>query len=134
MAQYKPRCGFTADDVYILKLMWRQMQRSGYSIEFESQDAFIQWARGKYDHGLTVERIDKHKGWSPGNCRFFDPRKCEKSQEYHRNMAITWEQMMQPLRQKYAKELAAIKACERQFFRYEHPDLVREGIVFHAEC
>lgn len=130
MAQYKPRYGFTADDVYILKLMWRQMQRSGYSIEFESPDAFIQWARGKYDYGLTVERIDKHKGWSPSNCRFFDPRKCEKSQEYHRNMVITWEQMMQPLRQKYAKELAAIKACERQFFRYEHPDLVREGIVW----
>lgn len=50
-------------------------------------------------------------------------RECEKSQEYHRNMVIAWEQMMQPLRKKYEKELAAIKACERQFFCYEHPDM-----------
>lgn len=38
--------------------------------------------------------------------------------------------MMQPIRKKYAKQLAQIESSKRQFFRYEHPDLVREGIVF----
>ena len=134
MVQYKPRHGFTSDEVYILKLIWRQMQRSGYSIEFASPDDFILWARGKYDYGLTVERIDKHKGWSPDNCRFFDPRKEERSADYHKNIAVAWERMMQPIRKKYAKQLAVIKNNERQFFRYEHPDLVREGIVFESSC
>jgi hypothetical protein len=132
MVQYKPRHGFTSDEVYILKLIWKQMQRSGYIIEFASADAFIRWARGKYDYGLTLERIDKHKGWGPDNCRFFNPRKDEKSQEYHRSMVKAWEEMIRPLRKKFAKELANMKTCERQFFRYEHPDLVREGIVFEG--
>jgi hypothetical protein len=49
-------------------------------------------------------------------------------------MAIAWEKMMQPLRKKYMKQLRQIEENKRQFFYYEHPDLVREGIVFHAEC
>ena len=130
MVQYKPRYGFTSDEVYILKLIWRQIQRSGYNIEFASPDEFIQWSRGKYDYGLTLERIDKHKGWGPDNCRFFNPRKDGNSLEYNKSMAIAWEQMMQPLRKKYAKQLKQNEANKRQFFRYEHPDLVREGIVW----
>lgn len=130
MVQYRPRHGFTSDEVYILKLIWQQMRRSGHSIEFESPDDFIQWARGKYEYGLMVERIDKSKPWSADNCRFFDPRKDEKSQEYYRSMVIAWEKMMQPLRKKYMKQLRQIEENKRQFFYYEHPDLVREGIAF----
>ena len=42
--------------------------------------------------------------------------------------------MMQPLRKKYAKELAAIQDNRQRVFRYEHPDLLREGIVFEGSC
>ena len=132
MVQYRPRHGFTSDEVYILKLIWQQMRRSGYSIEFESPDDFIQWARGKYKYGLTVKRIDKNKPWSADNCHFIDPRKDEKSQEYHRSMVVAWEKMMQPLRKKYMKQLRQNEENKRQFFYYEHPDLVREGIVFEG--
>ena len=69
MAKYKPRHGFTEDEVQVLELRWGMMKRSGYSVEFESFDAFLRWAKGKLDYGLTMERIDKHEGWSPENIR-----------------------------------------------------------------
>lgn len=130
MAKYKPRYGFTEDEVEVLSLRWSMMQRSGYSVEFESFDAFLKWAKGKFDYGLTLERIDRHKGWNPQNCRWYNPQKNEADLADRRQQAIRWEHMMAPLRKKYAKQLQAIEANKRQFFRYEHPDLVREGIVW----
>ena len=129
MAKYKPRHGFTEDEVQVLELRWGMMKRSGYSVEFESFDAFLRWAKGKFDYGLTMERIDKHKGWSPENIRWYSPQK-ETALTDRRQQAVRWEKMMQPIRKKYAKQLAQIESNKRQFFRYEHPDLVREGIVF----
>lgn len=130
MARHRPRCGFTGDEVDVLKLRWLMMEHSGYSVEFESFDAFLRWAKGKFDYGLYLERIDKHKGWSPENCRWYNPKKDEKTIAELKKRAAQWDIMMQPLRQKYAKQLAQIESNKRQSFRYEHPDLVREGIVF----
>jgi hypothetical protein len=130
--KYKPRHGFTDDEIQILALRWGMMKRSGYTVEFESFDAFIRYAKGKFDYGLTMERIDKHKGWFPENISWYNPQKREADLSNRRQQAVRWEKMMQPLRKKYAKQLAKIKPCEREFFRYEHPDLVREGIVFES--
>ena len=58
----KDRHGFTEDEIQILYLRWLMMKRSGYAVEFESFDTFIQYARGKFDYGLTMERIDKSHG------------------------------------------------------------------------
>lgn len=130
----KDRHGFTEDEIQILYLRWLMMKRSGYAVEFESFDTFIQYARGKFDYGLTMERIDKSHGWSPENIRWYNPQKREADLANRRKQALRWEKMMQPLRKKYAKELANIKTYERQFWRYEHPDLQREGIVFESSC
>ena len=108
------------------------MKRSGYAVEFDSFDAFVQWAKGKFGYGLTLERIDKTKGWSAENLRWYNPKQDEASIASRRQQAIQWEKIMQPLRKKYAKELAAIQANRRRVFQYEHPDLLREGIVFVA--
>jgi hypothetical protein len=134
MARREPRHGFTRDELEILKLRWKMMRHSGYTVEFESFDAFLKWARGKFAYGLTMERIDKHEGWYPENIRWYDPHKDKQTLAERRQQAEAWDRMMQPIRKKYAKELAQIESRKRQFFRYEHPDLVREGIVFHAEC
>lgn len=131
MAKYKPRHGFTEDEVQVLELRWGMMKRSGYSVEFESFDAFLRYAKGKFDYGLTMERIDKHKGWSPENIRWYSPQK-ETALTDRRQQVVRWEKMMKPIRKKYAKQLAQIESNKRQFFRYEHPDLVREGIVWQG--
>jgi hypothetical protein len=39
----------------------------------ESSEAFFTWAEGVgYEPGLTLDRIDNDKGYSPDNCRFVD--------------------------------------------------------------
>lgn len=32
--------------------------------------AFLEWCKDKYQPGLTIDRIDGSKGYSPSNCRF----------------------------------------------------------------
>lgn len=129
--KYKPRHGFTPDEMEILELRWCMMKRSKLPVSFESFDQFVRYAQGKFAYGLAMERIDENKGWCPENIHWFNPQKQDITMENLRKYAIRWEKMMQPLRKKYAKELAGVKAQqEREFFRYEHPDLVREGIVF----
>ena len=130
--RYKPRYGFTSDEIQVLQLRWAMMRRSGYSVEFQSFDTFLQYARGKFAYGLTMERIDKHEGWFPENIRWYNPKKLEADLDRRMQQAVCWENMMRPLRKKYAKQLAKIKPYERGCFRYEHPDLVREGIVFEG--
>lgn len=131
MAKFKPRYGFSEDEVQVLYLRWAMMQRSGYSVEFDSFDDFLRYARGKFEYGLTMERIDNHEGWSPANiCWKSNRQKQETDIANRRQQAILWEKMMQPLRKKYAEQIANIKANEQRCFTYEHPDLVREGIVW----
>lgn len=132
MAMYKPRYGFTEDEVRVMHLRWTMMQRSGYSVEFESFDAFLRWAKGKFDYGLTMERIDKHKGWYPENIRWYNPTKNEAGLADRRKQAAQWDRMMQLIRERYAAQLRQIESSKQQFFRYEHPDLVREGIMFEG--
>ena len=132
MARFKPRLGFSEDEVQVLDLLWRMMKRSGYRVKFESFDAFLRYAKDKFDYGLTMVRIDRHRGWSPENIQWCNAKKNEADIADRKKCAAQWDCMMQPLRKKYAKELAQIESNKRQFFRYEHPDLVREGIVFNG--
>jgi hypothetical protein len=46
-----------------------------------------------------------------------------------REIAQKWDEIMEPIRKRYRSQLLAAKR-EEGVFRYEHPDLVREGIVF----
>lgn len=57
------------------------------------------------------------------------------SAEQLKEAAANWDRCIGPIRKKYAKQIQAVqyqhqKATERQVFRYEHPDLEREGIVW----
>lgn len=49
-----------------------------------------------------------------------------------------WDSLVGPIREKYRDTLKRIaaekeKAGKKQYFQYEHPDLVREGIVFDGK-
>lgn len=46
------------------------------------------------------------------------------------NGCVVWKRYFIQNRNKHISEAPAAKPMVREFFRYEHPDLVREGIVF----
>lgn len=58
-------------------------------------------------------------------------KKAEEKAKYEMKRARKWESIMQPIRERMSEENKAQKPqVQRDFFRYEHPDLEREGIVF----
>ena len=58
-------------------------------------------------------------------------KKAEVKARYERELARKWEKIMGPVRKRISEEHRTQKPqAQRDFFRYEHPDLVREGIVW----
>ena len=77
---------------------------------------------------MKLERIDAKKPYSCENCRMVP---IDRNEEYQIKLIDKWESIMKPIRERYKAELDEIerrKPKTREFFRYEHPDLVREGI------
>lgn len=60
-------------------------------------------------------------------------KKAEGKAKYERELARRWEKLMGPIRERISEEYRTQKPqAQRDFFRYEHPDLEREGIVFES--
>ena len=125
--------GFDDDAVTVLRYRWNAMRDSGDKVEWECFDDFLRWCRGKWDYGRLLTRNDPAGPWSAENCRWITKSKDPSSLSTMREIAMKWDEIMEPIRKRYRSQLLAAKR-EEGVFRYEHPDLVREGIVFHAEC
>lgn len=127
MATWAERTGFTKQELDNLYHKYRHIK--GPENGFANLDEFIEWAASeKYKVGSRLERIDKNKPYSRENCRMVSVSPYEECQ---RRMITQWEKVMAPIRERYKAELDEIerkKPKTREFFRYEHPDLVREGI------
>lgn len=130
MNEYNPRYGFTGEEVRNLCAKYYALRKKEGQVEFSSADDFVKFAVGKYRYGYVLERIDDSGPWSADNCIFVSVEKTKEAQYAMKETVEAWDRFTAPLREKYASQIREITQRKRQFWRYEHPDLVREGIVF----
>jgi hypothetical protein len=159
MKKYKERYGIPAEDVtHLFNRFYHYFTKS----DFRNADDFVKWcSENGWQKGLRLCRYDTSKPHGPENSYFKLPgmtkreiaadkkrrkeeRKnltspfcegCQKEcsniakgcEEYQKYFAKNWNENI-----RIAKPEVKEKSNSVQFFRYEHPDLVREGIVFEG--
>ena len=69
--------------------------------EWQTFESFYEWAVKGYRAGLTIERIDNRKGYSPDNCKWVTPQ--EQSNNTRRNRFIAYNGQTKTMAQ-WAKE------------------------------
>ena len=96
--------------------------------EWKNFEEFLRWCKATYEPGTSLHRIDEVKPYCPTNCEW---KPMTNSVQYRKHLADTWDRIMVPIRQRYEKQIREVQGKKaQQYFRYEHPDLVREGIAF----
>ena len=112
---------------------------------FDSFSEFAEWSLANgYEYGKRLCRIDDQAAWSPENAVWEDKSRVLDKRE--KKLVAQWDEFITPIRERFKRELAIIQAEDERkrqeamvsddyrtvFFRYEHPDLEREGIVFNG--
>ena len=112
---------------------WCMIKKSGDSVEFKDFKEFRTWLfENGWDYGKKIARKDSNGPWSKDNCTIDET---PMQAEYYKMLANKWDSIVGPIRERFKEELAEIerrKPKPREFFRYEHPDLVREGIEWEG--
>jgi hypothetical protein len=129
MAAKNNTFGFSSEAVDHMYYRYHWLVKTGKPMVWESFQDFMLWCKGTYSPGTTLRRIDEDKPYGPNNCKW-EPM--QTSEEYKKKMAAKWDSIMAPIRERYAQSLREVEEKKTQYFRYEHPDLVREGIVFNG--
>jgi glycyl-tRNA synthetase alpha subunit len=134
-------------DIEISKLLyywWRKMRESSIPNLFENFEEFCKWSVANgYQYGLRLRRIDQNLEYSPDNCTWSELQYSKKINQAERQQYIDrWDRLVQPIRERYKEQLEAMNnpVTEQpkqepqvmEAFKYEHPDMEREGIVFAA--
>lgn len=151
--QYASRYGLSSDEVMIMKAKLQKMRKGG-ATDWKNLDQFCKWAVEEgYKPGMRIKKYfsflphsmensyfvhtgqkeeERHPAFidseSPccKNCDIDDCNGmafgCKKWREY---FVKNWNENI------CRKGRPAARSAE-EVFRYEHPDLVREGIVFEA--
>lgn len=109
------------------------MKESGFEVLFQDFQEFVDWcAETGWTYGLKLKRKNNKGPFSPENCLW---EKANGDPYALQEMARKWEAGVGPIREKLRPYLDAIekkKSEPKYMFQYEHPDLVREGIVFEG--
>ena len=148
MSGYSPRYGLTAEQVEVMKAKLYKIRKRG-ATDWENITDFCQWAVAEgYRPGMRILRLDSTMPHSKENSYFVDERTPKKQEVIHKNAGIgspcatcvkpceyngcqEWEDYY---KQNWQKNIHVdipqpVPPPKPQVFRYEHPDLVREGAV-----
>jgi hypothetical protein len=128
----------------VLEYWWRKMRESSIPCLFESFDEFCKWSVANgYQYGLRLRRIDQNLEYSPDNCIWTELQYSKIIQAKRKQYIDRWDRLVQPIRERYKEYLEAMNnpvteqpkqgTQVRETFKYEHPDLEREGICFISE-
>lgn len=121
-----------------MRYWFRKISTQGIVCMFDNLEDFMKWSyENGYQYGYKLYRINEKLGWSPENCVWIDHQK--RNEQDLKKMAAQWNEFIAPIRLRYAAQLseifgtdiegqAARETKKREVFRYEHPDLEREGI------
>lgn len=151
--QYASRHGLSSDEVMIMKSKLQKMRKGG-ATDWETVDQFCKWAVEKgYKPGMRIKKYYDFLPHSMENSYFVHTG--QKVEERH----PTFVDSESPCCKNCDEDCdAAAFGCAKWrayfvknwneniyrsqpaarpvnvVFRYEHPDLVREGIVFESSC
>lgn len=143
------RYGLSPEEVDRLTGRWSHGVKSDST--FESLDAFLRWASVGYKKGVQLRKRDESKPHGPGNSYWLDGREeryvpngkqvlqrvtycsgCTRDCQENGNGCVGWrEYFVRNWNENIHREVKNVPR-KREFFCYEHPDLVREGIHEHA--
>lgn len=118
--------------------VYRKIKGAALSVEFESFDDFYNWSiESGWEYGKKLRRLNSNEGYSRDNCIWMDAEKARRYDSRDDLDIIRWNDTVTRIREnlKNLPPPAPTKESPkgREFFRYEHPDLVREGICFISE-
>ena len=156
-SEYKARhCLSGLDVTNLIRRFYRRLYDSGW----ETADEFVKWcSENGYKSGLRLCRKDTSKPHGPENSYFKSPETTTRAiKEDIRRRKLERKELVSPFCEGCQKKCRASSGCEeyKQWFtknwnenisiarhkpvtvaqegpmvwRYEHPDLVREGIIF----
>ena len=108
-----------------------------FPIEFEDFADFYKWSKESgWDYGKRLRRLDPEKGYTKDNCIWMDQLKAYKFDKTNERIK-RWDDFVSRVRENLKNLPPPTPVNQqrngREFFRYEHPDLEREGICFISE-
>lgn len=142
---YKDRYGFPGITVANINAYWHRKVRG--DSEFESFDAFIKWcSENDYKPNARLRKHDEDKPHGPGNSYWYvkppyqpvpkhgciSPfcENCGKKEDCWNGCSGWKDYFVKNWNDNISKSPKQKTEEVQEVFRYEHPDLVREGIVW----
>lgn len=117
---------------------WYRIQKTKVPVMFDNLNEFVQWCKDSgYVDGYRLYRIETDLPWKPGNMEWREFHLSPNTLKTHADLIKQWDDFIIPVREMLAnlppEEPRPVKVTHKpEVFRYEHPDLVREGIVFES--
>lgn len=125
---------------YIYWQLWHRYKRlteTQKNVRFRDAKDFIAWSKqAGYQYGMELIRMDDSRAWSKTNCAWVDNAPNSRtSLRIRKKLVRQWDEFITPIREQYTdwKPPEPPKPKAKEYFRYEHPDLIREGIVWTGE-